>query len=71
MADRYYRRGHWVNKSSRKSKKGAGWVILAIAAAVAWFAVQGVKSDTPAPAEPASTGQVAPADVAPAEAPNP
>ncbi len=71
MADRYYRRGHWVNKSRRKSRKGAGWLILAIAAGVAWFAVQGTKSEPPAPAQPTSTAQVVPADVVPSEVATP
>ncbi|MFC4119043.1 hypothetical protein [Nonomuraea zeae] len=71
MADRYYRRGHWVNKPNRKSKKSAGWLILAVAVGVAWFGVQATKSDPPAPAAPASTVQVAPAGVVPQEAPNP
>ncbi|TDB93013.1 hypothetical protein E1267_43605 [Nonomuraea longispora] len=71
MADRYYRRGHWVNKPRRKSKKGAGWLMLAVAAGVAWFAVQGVKAEPSAPVQPASTAPIAPADAAPPEATTP
>ncbi len=71
MADRYYRRGHWVKKSGRKSKKGAGWLMMAVAAGAAWFAVQAAKSDPSASTQPATTQQIAPADVAPPEATTP
>lgn len=66
MADRYYRRGHWVNKPRRKSKKKAGWLTAAVAAAVAWFAVQGVKAAPPEPVQPAPPAPAAPAGDAPA-----
>lgn len=62
MTDRYYRRGHWVTKSSRKSKKGTSWLLLAIAAGAAWFAVQVAKAEPGAPDQPAPTQQVAPAE---------
>ncbi|TDD46429.1 hypothetical protein E1286_20830 [Nonomuraea terrae] len=66
MAERYYRRGHWVNKPRRKSRKGAGWAMPAVAVVAAWVAVQAVGSEAPAPAP---TEQVAPAGVPAQQAP--
>ncbi|MGC5015720.1 hypothetical protein ACLQ2R_33575 [Streptosporangium sp. DT93] len=37
MAEKYFRRGHWVRKSAPKNKKASGWVILAVIVGAAWF----------------------------------
>lgn len=66
MADRYYRRGHWVNKPSSKGGKTSGWLVAAGLALVVWVWVHsggsGDGDSGPAPAwGPAVTGTLAPA----------
>lgn len=56
---KYYRRGHWVRKGRPKSK-GSGWLILAVAAGLAWFLISGPdEPQTPAP-HPASVSDQTP-----------
>ena len=37
MADRYFRRGHWVRKRGSKKKQASGWVIVAVIVGAAWL----------------------------------
>ncbi|MFI6476715.1 hypothetical protein ACIBH1_02210 [Nonomuraea sp. NPDC050663] len=65
--DKYWRRGHYVRRR-RVNRKASGWVVLAIAAVVGWFAVSGfgaqAEGDSPAPTQtqvvPAEEPQVEP-----------
>lgn len=50
---KYYRRGHWVKKSTPKKVKGSGWVVAAGLAALAWFWIQGSIEQQSAPPQPA------------------
>lgn len=58
MAQRYYRRGHWVNMPSKRGSKSSAWLIGGVIALVLYLITQAGGGDPeprPQPTAPAST----------------
>ncbi|MFF5113591.1 hypothetical protein [Streptosporangium sp. NPDC000509] len=65
MADKYFRRGHWVRKRGSKKEKTSGWVIAAavVGAVWLWSSLPGDQQESPP--TPPSVSESAPPDPAP------
>lgn len=60
MAQRYYRRGHWVNRPSKRASKSSAWVIGGLIAFALYALTQSGGDDHPQP-HPSVPASVAPA----------
>lgn len=63
---KYYRRGHWVSRPRSKSAQVSGWTVLAVLAALVWFATLGSGTDENTPQKPSQVSKTVPPAQAPA-----